>query len=127
MDPIEEYNSYQGTVWGEVRHEVFQKYGEDAYKTAHYNWFEQDIDTNMYKMYNLVNSDPVQFLVATVTCPLKDIRPIDPITQKPMDIPPIMRMMKHAPTHLHLEWFDANIPFATRDVLEANGVTWKLP
>ena len=127
MNAEEEYNINQGSLMGEVRYEIYQKYGEELKATAHYFWARSDVSDAVFKDYHLVNSDPIKFLVATVTCPLVDIRPIDPETNQKINIAPVFIKDERHPTHVHLEWFDANIPFQTRDVLDENGITYNLP
>ena len=128
MNPIEEYNrAGQGTLMGEIRHEIFQKHGLEAYQTAHYYWSKVDIDESNFKVYTLVNSNPTQFLIATVTCAMMDARTIDPETKEKIDVPPVFVRDELNPTHLHLEWAVANIPFATRDILDAQGISYTLP
>ena len=127
MTILEEYAISQGTVIGEIRHEIYQKYGSDelAYG-AHHLWLKTEVSDEVYKIYTLVNSVPVQFLVATVTCPMIDINSTLPHL-KNLDLPPLFVRDELNPTNLHLEWFDANIPFATRDILEAQNISYILP
>lgn len=128
MNPLQEYSITQGTVMGEVRHEIFQKYGEIAYSTAHYAWHQGDIIDNKRKTYTLVNSTPVKFLVATETFPLVDITPIlNGETNERPDIPPTFAPDITNPTHLHLEWVDANIPFLEKDAIDSQGISYTLP
>ena len=128
MNPIQEYKLMQGTLMGEIRHEVFQKYGEAAYLAAHYGWHNGEIIDNKRKTYNLVDSNPVQFLVATETYTLIDARPILNLeTGERLDVPPMMMPDVMNPIHLHLEWVDANIPFLPKDVLDAQGTSYTLP
>lgn len=127
MTPAEEYKLTQGTLVGEIRHEVYQKHGDVAYKTAHYFWARTFISEDTFKMYTLVNSSPIQFLVATVTCPLVDITPVDPETGEKFNIPPRFMLDEMSPISIHFEWVDANIPFVTKDILDAQEITYTLP
>jgi len=61
---VEELRSTFHKEIDEIRHEVFQKYGEAAYLSAHYGWHNGEIIDNKRKTYNLVDSNPVQCLVA---------------------------------------------------------------
>lgn len=127
MTILEEYKISQGTVIGEIRHEIYQKHGSDGLATgAHHFWLRTDVSEDVYKLYTLVNSNPVQFLVATVTCPMIDINNTLPHL-KDLDLPPLFVRDENNPSNLHLEWFDANIPFATRDILEAQNISYILP
>lgn len=113
---------------GEIRHEVFQKHGENAYSTAHYGWHHGDVVDNKRKIYTLVNSTPVQFLVATETFALIDMTPIlNSETGEKPDVPPVFGLDMMNPTHLHLEWVDANISFLPKDVIDAQGISYTLP
>lgn len=127
MNPIQEYLLKQGTVIGEIRNEVFQKYGEEAYLTAHYGWHNASIIDDKRKIYTLVNSNPVQFLVATETFTTIDITPKDPETGQKLDIPPVIVLDIDNPISLHLEWFDANIPFLPKYILDEQGLPYILP
>ena len=127
MNSAEEYTLSQGTVMGEIRHEIFQSYGEELKNTAHYCWAILDVFDDTSKIYTLVNSTPTKFLIATVTYPLIDRTPIDPETKKRLDIPPNFMKDELNPIHLHLEWADANIPFVTRDILDKNSIQYNLP
>lgn len=126
MNALQEYNLHQGTVIGEIRNEVFQKHGEAAYLTAHYGWHNADIVDDKRKIYTLVNSSPVQFLVATETFTTMDITPINPETGKKFDIPPVLILDTKTPINLHMEWVDANIPFLPKDVIDAQGIPYNL-
>lgn len=128
MNAIQEYYLKQGTTMGEIRHEVFQKYGETAYLTAQYGWHTGDIIDNERKTYTLVNSNPVKFLVATETFVSIDITPIlNTETNDKPNIPPTLSPDISNPTHLHFEWVDANIPFLPKDVLDSQGISYNLP
>lgn len=127
MHPTEEYSIKQGTVIGEIRYEVYQKYGEAAYLSAHYGWHNGEIIDDKRKIYTLVNSNPVQFLVATETFTTIDATPINPETGQKFDIPPVLVLDVINPVALHLEWIDANIPFLPKDVLDSQGVSYTLP
>lgn len=128
MNPIQQYYNEQGTTFGEIRYEVFQKYGETAYLTSHYGWHVGEVTDNKRKTYTLVNSNPVQFLVATETFTSIDITPIlDSETGEKPDVSPVFALDTMNPIHLHLEWIDANIPFLPKDVIDAQGIFYNLP
>jgi hypothetical protein len=126
MNPLQEYKQSQGTVIGEIRHEIFQRYGQAAYETAHYGWHHGEVIDNKRKIYTLVNSDPIKFLIATETFTTMDITPINPETGQKFDIAPVLVLDYMNPIHLHLEWVDANIPFLPKDALDAQGVVYNL-
>jgi hypothetical protein len=126
MNPLQEYKQSQGTVIGEIRYEIFQRYGQVAYETAHYGWHHSEVIDNKRKIYTLVNSDPIKFLVATETFTTMDITPINPETGQKFDIAPILALDYANPINLHLEWIDANIPFLPKDVLDGQGVVYNL-
>lgn len=127
MTPEQDYQATQGTVIGEIRHEVYLKYGKEAYETAQYGWNSVFAAQDIHKMYNLVNSSPVQFLIATITYPMVDITPINPSTNKKLDVPIVFGPDFSNPSNLHLEWTDANIPFLPKEEVDKLGITYNLP
>jgi hypothetical protein len=126
MTILEEYKISQGTVIGEIRNEIYQKHNSDELATgAQHHWLRIDVSEDVFKIYTLVNSNPVQFLVATVTCPIIDIN--NTPVMKHLDLPPFFARDEKNPSNLHLEWFEANIPFASRDIIEAQNISYILP
>jgi len=70
-----DYQLLAGTVIGEVRNEIFNKHGLIAYETAKYGWHHANINQTTSKMYNLVSGSSIQFLLATITYPLREVLP----------------------------------------------------
>jgi hypothetical protein len=127
MTPQEEYNLHKGTPIGEIRYEVYNKYGLDAYSTAHYGWHNERVSQTILKTHTLVNSSPIQFLTATITLPLVDIIQADPTTGIRPNVPPVYAPDTKNPSSLHLEWTNANIPFLPKDEVDKLGLTYNLP
>jgi hypothetical protein len=101
------YSLLSGTDIGEVKNEIYCKYGETIMSTAHYGWHHEHINDNTYKMYNMVNTDPVQFLIATVTLNRDKLMPfcIDSI---------------------EINWVNTNTPFLPKADLDAQGIPYIL-
>ena len=127
MNPTQEYELTRGTIMGEIRNEIFQKYGQVEYETAKYGWHHAEVSETEYKTYILVNCNLVQFLVGTATCQLVDRRVVDPETGKRIGEIPLIIRDDMNPTNLHLEWINANIPFVDKDVLDSQGISYTLP
>ena len=111
--PSPYYDTEAGTPIGEVRTEVFNKYGNAAYESSQYGWHHEHISNIETKMYNLVQADTVKFLVATIKYGMMDMRPINPITKVLMfpDMPEMLGVDTQNPISIDLQWRDANIPF----------------
>lgn len=131
MNLYELYALDQGTPIGEIRHEIFSKYGEIVSNSAHYGWHSSEILNNQQKTYSLVKTldsvSPVKFLVATITYQPMDLRGIDPKTKKKVDVPPVFGPDISNPSHLHLEWIDTDIPFLPKDEIDKKGISYTLP
>ena len=126
--PSPYYDTEAGTPIGEVRNEVFNKYGNAAYESSQYGWHHEHISNIETKMYNLVQADTVKFLVATIKYRIIDMRPINPITKVLMfpDMPEMLIPDIQNPISIDLEWRDANIPFIGKDECDKQGITYTL-
>ena len=111
--PSPYYDTEAGTPIGEVRNEIFNKYGNAAYESSQYGWHHEHISNIEMKMYNLVQADTVKFLVATIKYRMMDMQE--------MLIPDIQN-----PISIDLEWRDANIPFIGKDECDKQGITYTL-
>lgn len=126
--PSPHYDTEAGTPIGEVRNEVFNKYGNDAYKSSQYGWHHEHIGNTETKMYNLVQADTVKFLIATIKYRIIDMRPTDPITKALMfpDTPEMLIPDIENPISIDLQWRDANIPFIGKSECDKQGITYTL-
>lgn len=111
---LPEYPLLSGTPIGEVRNEVYLKCTKEQFETAHYGWHHEHISPILIKMYTMVNTDPVQFLVATITKDSSLINSIDP--HKPYAEPGLVS--------IDLNWINANAPFLTKAELDAQGIPY---
>ena len=105
------YPLMSGTDIGEAKNEIYCKYGETIMNTAHYGWHHEHIDDYTYKMYNMVNTDPVQFLIATITLS--------------RDNPKLLPMPFHIES-IELNWVNTNTPFLPKADLDAQGIPYTL-
>lgn len=142
--PAPDYEKNAGTVIGEIRNEIFTKYGLAAYENAKYGWHHAHPSETIVKSYNLVSGSTVQFLLATTTYGYLPPPPrptgsyyyeveisgsIVSMTGSYDDMPtasltPIVDI--HNPIQLEFFWYDANIPFLDKDVVDAQGLTYEL-
>jgi hypothetical protein len=167
-----DYELTAGTVIGEVRNEIFNKHGLSAYENAKYGWHHSRPNETTMKIYNLVSGSSIQFLLATVTYPIKEIlpRPIETgsymqeisdnvmveytthteevsgslflITSHYEEISGSMTLVTSSeqlpsqsivyvtdfdnPSELNFSWYDANIPFLDKDVLDNQNISYIL-
>jgi hypothetical protein len=126
--PSPNYDLDAGTPIGESRNEIFNKYGSGSYESAQYGWHHEHVSETETKMYNLVQSDTVKFLIATIKYRMVDARETDPITKKLMypDMPKILVVDRFNPISIHLEWRDANIPFINKDECDRQSIPYVL-
>ena len=120
------YEFEHGSVLGEIRNEVYQKYGESAFDTFIYMWNDDPPIGLEQTIYSLVNADTVKFLIAKIVYEeneiLKNMQKkdgfLDPNRIKFPD------MLK--PVKISLEWKDANIPFLTKKELDQQNIEYSL-
>lgn len=62
-----QYPILSGTVFGENKNEVYNRYGETIMEETRYGWHHEHIDKTTVKQYHLVPTDPVQYLITVVT------------------------------------------------------------
>jgi methionine synthase I (cobalamin-dependent) len=129
-----EYSMLSGTVIGEVHNEVFVTHGSSIYETAHYGWHHtQSDDLATETMYTLVNSTPVQMLKATATHLsrtereklLKNAITVTPEGNATLPDPSFIRSLDD-PISLHLEWYEPNIPFITKQEADSQNLSYPL-
>jgi hypothetical protein len=111
-----EYPSCSGTLMGEVRNEIYNRYGQKAMETAIYDWHSTNIDELTLKMYNLVNTNPRQFLISTVTFYPK-------VFPKAATNHFVQSDMAALNT-IHLEWVTTDIDFLPKYVLDSQGISY---
>jgi len=116
-----EYPKLSGTVIGEIRNEVYNRYGQVAAETAHYGWTHVHVEPLLIKVYNLVDVTPCQFLVATVRYYADLSKPV--IDEEGNMVRPFP---SHFPQSIHLEWISSNTPFLTKDELDINKIPYNL-
>lgn len=93
-----EYPSISGTVIGETRNEIYNRYGEATVEATRYGWHHELIDDLTQKVYNLVPVEPVQYLITTTAYyPF-----ITKAYNQFSNMPPVPDLNR--PNTIHLEW-----------------------
>lgn len=114
-----EYPFVSGTVAGEVKNEVYNRFGLSAMETAHYGWHHSTINPLTIKSYNLVNSNPCYFLIVTVE--------YLPITKLLKDFPERLPCIDpDRPSTIHFDWVPSNTDFLTKEELDTQGIPYTL-
>ncbi len=93
-----EYPSISGTVIGETRNEIYNRYGEAIVQATRYGWHHEMIDNLTQKAYNLVPVEPVQYLITTTTYYPHTTKDYNQFSNMP-SVPDASR-----PNTIHLEW-----------------------
>ena len=126
--PSPYYDREAGTPIGEVRNEIFNKYGSAAYESSQYGWHHEHPSVTETKMYHLVQADTVKFLIATVKYRIIDMRPTNRTTKALLfpDMPEMLGVDLQNPISIDLEWRDANIPFIGKDECDKQGIPYTL-
>lgn len=103
------YPLLSGTVFGETQNEIYNRYGLSALENTRYECHAEHINETTVKIYNLVITEPTQYLTVTVNFKLK-FDPLASHTNKDykgtIDI--------NTPETIHLEWVSVsacNIPY----------------
>lgn len=125
---LPEYYKCAGTLVGEIHNEVYSKYGETAYKSAHFGWHTENVDSLFKKMYSLIDSpEGVKFLIANITYEYIDVSQKDPITREPINLHQNIKIVdSNKPIKIEFEWKLAGIPFITKQEADNQNLSYNL-
>lgn len=115
------YPLLSGTTIGEIRNEVYCHAGASAYETAHYGWHHEHITNYKTKIYTMVNTSPVKFLIATIDTNNKFEKIISG-----SPAPVILPGKFDFPEVIDFVWVDTELPFLEKDKLDAMGISYSL-
>lgn len=94
-----EYPSISGTPMGEVRNEIYNRYGITAVENTRYGYHHEMLDSLTIKEYHLVPTEPAQYLIAIINYHPRVFPKHQEEIYKNLLVPNI-----RDPNTLHLEW-----------------------
>jgi hypothetical protein len=110
-----EYPSLSGTVAGEIKNEIYNRYGQEIMESAIYGWDNVSVDEFTLKEYTLINSRPRHFLITTIK--------YYPLVQENLKERVRASFM---PETIHFEWVTTNIEFLPKYTLNERGIPYSL-